>query len=418
MLGAFYLRLTGTSVEIYRCLERLYPDNRKFKLRHLDGSFSIEYIDNFIDQLLHEERVFDTTLPRLMLRHALVERNLLPKQRPSLLDAELQDYGQDDLEEKSFDKDASEDFGHFSPKKSLGRRKLDDQSPSSSPPRRRLGDRSPSSSPPRRRLGDRSPSFSPPRRRLGDRSPSSSPPRRRLGDRSPSSSPPRRRLDDRSPSSSPPRRRLGDRSPSSSPPRRRLGDRSPSSSPPRRRLDDRSPSSSPPRRRLGDRSPSSSPPRRRLDDRSPSSSPPRRRLGDRSVNPNFPHNKRAKASYSNSSSKAQQDHSFRSRHYLPPESIDNRHKRTKRQDHHDRFSYTSPDRSGSDEYKELKALRASGKLDIDSEEETNKNKSKNIKDEQSLEDQSTSESGGPRTLTLEETNELRTRIGLKPLEKL
>lgn len=38
VLGAFYLRLTGTDVDIYRYLEPLYNDYRKLRRKLADGS--------------------------------------------------------------------------------------------------------------------------------------------------------------------------------------------------------------------------------------------------------------------------------------------------------------------------------------------------------------------------------------------
>lgn len=38
VLGAFYLRLTGTDVDIYRYLEPLYNDYRKLRQKLPDGS--------------------------------------------------------------------------------------------------------------------------------------------------------------------------------------------------------------------------------------------------------------------------------------------------------------------------------------------------------------------------------------------
>lgn len=37
MLGAFYLRLTGTDIDVYRYLEPLYNDYRKLRLKLADG---------------------------------------------------------------------------------------------------------------------------------------------------------------------------------------------------------------------------------------------------------------------------------------------------------------------------------------------------------------------------------------------
>jgi len=67
-LGAFYLRLVGTPVDIYNYLEPLYNDFRRIKVRKPAGDFVISHVDEFIDQLLTEERVCDIILPRLMKR--------------------------------------------------------------------------------------------------------------------------------------------------------------------------------------------------------------------------------------------------------------------------------------------------------------------------------------------------------------
>ena len=38
VLGAFYLRLTGTDIDVYRYLEPLYNDYRKLRKKLTDGS--------------------------------------------------------------------------------------------------------------------------------------------------------------------------------------------------------------------------------------------------------------------------------------------------------------------------------------------------------------------------------------------
>ncbi|VUZ54981.1 unnamed protein product [Hymenolepis diminuta] len=89
-LGAFYLRLVGESVEIYKYLEALYNDFRKLKQQDTTGKFSIIRVDEFIDQLLNEERVCDVILPRLQKRSVLEDLNLL-EPRQSILDEDLED---------------------------------------------------------------------------------------------------------------------------------------------------------------------------------------------------------------------------------------------------------------------------------------------------------------------------------------
>ncbi|TGZ60177.1 hypothetical protein CRM22_008678 [Opisthorchis felineus] len=89
-LGAFYLRLVGESVEIYKYLETLYNDFRRLKFQDRAGNFSLIYMDDFIDKLLTEERVCDVILPRLQKRSVLEEANAL-EPRQSLLNEDLED---------------------------------------------------------------------------------------------------------------------------------------------------------------------------------------------------------------------------------------------------------------------------------------------------------------------------------------
>ncbi|KAF9110463.1 hypothetical protein BGX27_006310 [Mortierella sp. AM989] len=69
-LGAFYLRLVGKPVDIYKYLEPLLDDSRKLRKRGA-GGYSLTHMDEFIDDLLREERVCDVVLPRLVKRHVL-----------------------------------------------------------------------------------------------------------------------------------------------------------------------------------------------------------------------------------------------------------------------------------------------------------------------------------------------------------
>lgn len=71
VLGAFYLRLVGTPVEIYTKLEPLLADYRKLRMIDRSHKFSLIHMDELIDNLLHEDRVFDVILPRLTKRHVL-----------------------------------------------------------------------------------------------------------------------------------------------------------------------------------------------------------------------------------------------------------------------------------------------------------------------------------------------------------
>lgn len=94
-LGAFYLRLTGTSVDCYKYLEPLYNDNRKLRHQNRAGNFEIIHMDEFIDQLLRDDRVCDIILPRIQKRHILEENNEL-EPKVSALDDDLDEEGSDD----------------------------------------------------------------------------------------------------------------------------------------------------------------------------------------------------------------------------------------------------------------------------------------------------------------------------------
>eukprot|EP00795_Rhopilema_esculentum_P004665 gene4665-20948_t len=94
-LGAFYMRLVGTSLECFKYLEPLYNDYRKMKRKGLDGVVSVLHMDEFIDELLHEERVCDIILPRIQKRDVLEETEQL-EQRKSALDDDLEDLESDE----------------------------------------------------------------------------------------------------------------------------------------------------------------------------------------------------------------------------------------------------------------------------------------------------------------------------------
>jgi len=87
-LGAYYLRLTGTSLDCYKYLEPLLNDYRKIRTQKRDGNFELSHMDEFIDLLLHDERVCDVQLPRLQKREIFEENNELDP-RVSLLEGDL-----------------------------------------------------------------------------------------------------------------------------------------------------------------------------------------------------------------------------------------------------------------------------------------------------------------------------------------
>jgi len=102
-LGAFYLRLIGTSMDCYKYLEPLLNDYRKIRMQSRDGKFALSHMDEFIDDLLREERVNDVILPRIQKRHILEEANEI-EPRVSLLEADdLDEDIEDDEEEEEHD---------------------------------------------------------------------------------------------------------------------------------------------------------------------------------------------------------------------------------------------------------------------------------------------------------------------------
>ena len=68
VLGALYLRLVGTSLEVYNYLEPLFNDYRKLKVMNRSGEYQLSHVDEFVDDLLHEDRVCDIILPRIQVR--------------------------------------------------------------------------------------------------------------------------------------------------------------------------------------------------------------------------------------------------------------------------------------------------------------------------------------------------------------
>ncbi|CAI2355009.1 unnamed protein product [Caenorhabditis sp. 36 PRJEB53466] len=102
-LGAMYLRLTFESTEIYKYLEPLYNDFRKLRFMNKMGRFEVIYMDDFIDNLLREDRYCDIQLPRLQKRWALEEVTSLPPYK-SLLDGDLVALSESEEEEEEEEK--------------------------------------------------------------------------------------------------------------------------------------------------------------------------------------------------------------------------------------------------------------------------------------------------------------------------
>ncbi|XP_046446868.1 pre-mRNA-splicing factor 38A-like [Daphnia pulex] len=118
-LGAFYMRLVGTSVEIYKYLEPLYNDYRKIRFQNKEGNFELLYMDDFIDSLLREERFCDVILPRLQKRQILEEANEV-EPRVSALEEDLEEEDSESEEEEGERKG-----GSLSPPPTTSRSKQD-----------------------------------------------------------------------------------------------------------------------------------------------------------------------------------------------------------------------------------------------------------------------------------------------------
>ncbi|KAK8461896.1 hypothetical protein SEVIR_1G112200v4 [Setaria viridis] len=96
VLGAFYLRLTGTVADVYQYLEPLYNDYRKLRHKLSDGQFALTHVDEFIDELLTKDYSCDTALPRIQKRWVLEASGTLEPRRSAL---------EDDFEEEEEDKE-------------------------------------------------------------------------------------------------------------------------------------------------------------------------------------------------------------------------------------------------------------------------------------------------------------------------
>lgn len=136
LLGAMYMRLTGTAVDCYKYLEPLYNDYRKIKTQNRNGEFELMHVDEFIDELLHAERVCDIILPRLQKRQVLEEAEML-ETRVSALEEDL------DEVESSEDEDDEDDKPERLPSPEPHRRSHRDDRPRRSPSPRYRRSRSP-----------------------------------------------------------------------------------------------------------------------------------------------------------------------------------------------------------------------------------------------------------------------------------
>merc|ERR1719424_205692 len=96
ILGAFYLRLVGKPVDIYKYLELLYNDFRKVRHR-TNAGWEVIRMDEFIDQLLTSDYACDIALPHLPKRWTLEEAKML---EPRLSLADMDDESEEEEEDE------------------------------------------------------------------------------------------------------------------------------------------------------------------------------------------------------------------------------------------------------------------------------------------------------------------------------
>lgn len=156
-LGAIYMRLVGNSLDVYNYLEPLFNDYRKLKVKNKMGVFEMTHIDEFVDELLRDDRVCDVILPRIQKRHLLESGNQLEPRRSAL---------EDDLDELESEEDEEEE-------EKISPRRRRTPTPERHRRRRRSprSRRSHSRSPRRRSRSPRRRSASPRRHRRRSRSP-------------------------------------------------------------------------------------------------------------------------------------------------------------------------------------------------------------------------------------------------------
>jgi len=146
-LAAIYIRMTFSAVEVYEILEPLLKDYRKIRLRSMAG-YTLTFMDEFVDQLLNEERVCDTIMPRIAKREILEENGDIGPRKSLLLDA---------MEGRARSRSRSRSRSDRSRSRSRSRSKLRSRSGSRSRTASDAGSRYVSRSPSHSRSGSRSP---------------------------------------------------------------------------------------------------------------------------------------------------------------------------------------------------------------------------------------------------------------------
>lgn len=97
LLGAFYMRLTGSSLDVYQYLEPLYNDYRKIRVWTPEGE-KISHVDEFAWELVHGNFLCDISLPPIPKRYVLEKSGVLGP-RISVLDDDDEDYDEEEIED-------------------------------------------------------------------------------------------------------------------------------------------------------------------------------------------------------------------------------------------------------------------------------------------------------------------------------
>nr|GEV65467.1 pre-mRNA-splicing factor 38 [Tanacetum cinerariifolium] len=104
VLGAFYLRLTGMDIDVYRYLEPLYNDYRKLRRKMADGQYSLTHVDEVIDELLTKDYSCDIALPRIKKRLTIEAIGAL-EPRKSALEDDFEEEEEKDEDDQHMDTD-------------------------------------------------------------------------------------------------------------------------------------------------------------------------------------------------------------------------------------------------------------------------------------------------------------------------
>lgn len=123
-VAAMYARLTFRPIDVYETLEPMLDDYRKLRFRQMSGAYTVTYMDEFIDELLTQERVCELILPRLTRRDVIEEVEGLAPRISKLEDAMLQGAAADGVTTGERDTGYTSDASDNSAKEELRQRRL------------------------------------------------------------------------------------------------------------------------------------------------------------------------------------------------------------------------------------------------------------------------------------------------------